>query len=170
MLQKFMKIYIGSDHAGFELKEKIALYLKELGLGYEVQDMGAFNYIESDDYPDFIKPVAEAVAGDKGSFGIILGGSGQGEAMCANRTADIRAMVFYGTKEPVESVDVAGRKSVDTFEVVKLAREHNDANIISIGTRFVTEDEAKFAIELFLSTKFSGDERHIRRISKIDNK
>ena len=164
-----MKIYIGSDHAGFELKEKIALYLKELELGYEVQDMGAFNFLESDDYPDFIKPVAEAVAGDKGSFGIILGGSGQGEAMCANRTAGVRAMVFYGPKEPILSVDIAGRNSVDTFEIVKLAREHNDANIISIGARFVTEDEAKFAIELFLGTKFSGEERHIRRINKIDN-
>ena len=160
-----MKIYIGTDHTGFELKEKLKVYLAELG--FEVQDLGAFNYVESDDFPDYIKQVAESVVNDKGSFGIILGGSGQGEAMCANRTAGVRAMEFYGPKEPVTAVDITGRTSSDTFEIVKLAREHNDANILSIGVRFVTEDEAKFAIELFLNTKFSGDERHIRRINKF---
>jgi ribose 5-phosphate isomerase B len=154
-----MKIYIGTDHAGFELKEKLKVYLEELGLGYEVQDFGAFNYVADDDYPDYIKQVAEAVAGDKGSFGIILGGSGQGEAMCANRTVGVRASVFYGQKETA---------SPESFEIVKITREHNDANILSIGARFVTDDEAKFACELFLSTKFSGDERHIRRINKLE--
>ncbi len=154
-----MKIYIGTDHAGFELKEKLKVYLEELGLGYEVQDFGAFNYIAEDDYPDYIKQVAEAVALDKGSLGIILGGSGQGEAMCANRKTGIRAAVFYGQKETVSS---------ESFEIVKITREHNDANILSIGARFVEEDEAKFACELFLRTKFSGDERHIRRINKIE--
>ncbi|MBU0612123.1 RpiB/LacA/LacB family sugar-phosphate isomerase [Patescibacteria group bacterium] len=158
-----MKIYIGSDHAGYELKEKLALYFKELGLGYEVEDLGAFNYIEDDDYPDFIKPVAEAVAKDKGSFGIILGGSGQGEAMCANRIKGVRAAVFYGQEEMKEK----NSKDSETFGIIKLAREHNDANILSIGARFVTEDEAKFACELFLSTKFSGGEKHIRRINKF---
>jgi len=163
-----MKIYLGSDHAGFELKEKIKVYLEELELGYEVQDFGAMNFVESDDYPDYIKQVAEAVSKDKSSFGIIFGGSGQGEAMCANRTSGVRAAVFYGQEEPKKEIDSKKVKSSDTFEIVKLAREHNDANILSIGARFVTEDEAKFACELFLSTKFSGDERHVRRIKKLD--
>ena len=163
-----MKIYIGSDHVGFELKEKIKIYLKELG--YKVEDRGAFNYVVNDEYPDFIKLVAESVSYEKGSFGIILGGSGQGEAMCANRTTGIRAAVFYGEKEPIQGVDIENHMSSDPFEIIKLVREHNDANILSIGVRFVSEDEAKFAIELFLKTKFSGAERHARRIDKIDQK
>ena len=166
-----MKIYIGTDHVGYELKEKLKVYLPELGLGYEVVDMGADTYNKSDDYPDFITPVAEMVAKDRASnldsIGIILGGSGQGEAMCANRIKGVRAAVFYGQKAPIEEIDIKGVGSVDSFEIVKLEREHNDANIISIGVRFVTFDEAKFAIELFLSTKFSGEERHMRRISKF---
>jgi len=162
-----MKIYIGTDHAGFELKEKIKEYLSGLELGYEVEDRGAFNYIENDDYPDFVKLVAEDVAKNKGSFGIILGGSGQGEAMCANRVKGIRAAVFYGQKELIGDIDEEGHKSSDPFEIVKLAREHNDANILSIGARFVEGDEAKFAVELFLSTKFPGEERHVRRINKF---
>ena len=160
------KIYLGCDHAGFPLKEKIKAYLPELG--YEVEDHGAFNFVEDDDYPDFIKLVAESVAEDKGSFGIIFGGSGQGEAMCANRTASVRAMVFYGPEIPNVDIDISGNKSSDPFEIIKLARMHNNANVLSIGARFVSEDEAKFAIELFLSTKFSDDERHIRRIEKIE--
>ena len=163
-----MKIYIGSDHTGFELKEKLKKYLSDLDLGYEIEDKGAFKYNADDDYPDFIKPVAEAVAGDVESKGIILGGSGQGEAMCANKIKGIRAAVFYGQKEAISAVDITGNKSSDPFEIVQLAREHNNANILSIATRFVEEDEAKFACQLFLRTKFSGDERHIRRINKID--
>ena len=160
-----MKIYLGTDHSGFELKEKLKVYIA--GLGYEVEDRGAFNYVASDDYPDYIREVAEAVASDEGSFGVILGGSGQGEAICANRTPGVRAMTFYGPKEPIASVDISGKESADPFEIVKLAREHNDANILSIGVRFTTEDEAKFAIELFLSTKFENEERHTRRINKF---
>jgi len=162
-----MKIFIGSDHAGFELKEKIKEYLSGLELGFKIEDRGAFNYVENDDYPDFVKLVAEDVVKNEGSFGIILGGSGQGEAMCANRTKGIRAAVFYGQKELVQETDAEWNKNSDPFEIVKLTREHNDANILSIGARFVEEDEAKFAVELFLNTKFSGDERHIRRINKF---
>ncbi len=163
-----MKIYIGSDHTGYELKEKLKTYLSELGLGYEVVDKGAFSLDENDDYPDFITPVAEAVAGDVDSKGIILGGGGQGEAMCANRVSGVRAAVFYGEVLPQSPVDIKGERSIDSFEVVKLTREHNDANVLAIGVRFVSADEAKFAVELFLSTKFSGDERHIRRIKKLE--
>ncbi|TSC77620.1 MAG: ribose 5-phosphate isomerase B [Parcubacteria group bacterium Gr01-1014_24] len=160
------KIFIGADHAGYKLKEKLKTYLSELG--YEVEDKGAFKYDPDNDYPDFVRPVAEAVTKDKESRGIILSGTGQGEAMCANRIKGARAAVFYGEAVAKEAVDIKGKKSIDSFEIIKLARVHNDANILSIGVRFVSEDEAKFAIELFLTTKFSGEERHIRRIKKLD--
>ncbi|MFM7088968.1 MAG: RpiB/LacA/LacB family sugar-phosphate isomerase [Candidatus Paceibacterota bacterium] len=157
-----MKIYLASDHAGFTIKEELKKYLPELGLGYEVVDMGAFARNDEDDYPDFILPLAREVAAvgpeHEERRGIVLGGSGQGEAMCANRVQGIRAAVFYGQEDNIVSTD--------TFEIVKLAREHNDANILSIGARFVDIDEAKFAVELFLKTEFSKDERHVRRINK----
>ena len=162
-----MKIYIGSDHVGYGLKEKLKTYITELEEGYEVEDKGNVKYDKDDDYPDFIRPVAEAVANDVGSKGIILGGSGQGEAICAYKTKGIRAAIFYGPKEAQAEIDISGKKSAETFEIVKLAREHNNANILSLGVRFMSEDEAKFAVELFLNTKFSEDERHIRRINKI---
>jgi ribose 5-phosphate isomerase B len=145
-----MKVFIGTDHAGFELKEKLVPFLKELG--YEVVDKGAFELNEDDDYPDFIKPVAESVASEDGSIGIILGGSGEGEEISANKIEGIRAAEYYG----------------GNLEIVKLAREHNDANILSLGARFISEDEAKEAVKTFLETKFSEDERHIRRINKIE--
>ncbi len=153
-----MKIYIASDHAGFPIKEELKKYLPELGLGYEVVDMGAFSLNEEDDYPDFVMPLAEEVAKNTDTFGVLIGGSGQGEAMCANRVPGIRAAVFYGQEDSTVSPD--------TFEIVKLSREHNNANILSIGARFVDIDEAKFAVELFLKTEFSKDERHTRRINK----
>jgi len=143
-------IYIGSDHAGYELKEKLKIYIKELG--YEIEDKGAFSLDNNDDYPDFIIPVAEAVAKEKGSFGIVLGGSGEGEAMSANKIDGIRATEYYG----------------GDLEIVKLGREHNDANILSLGARFINEDEAKEAVKIFLETKFSEEERHIRRINKLE--
>lgn len=147
-----MKIYLGADHAGFELKEKIVPFLKELG--YEIEDMGAHSLEALDDYPDFIRPTAEAVARDKSSRGIILGGSGQGEAMCANRVSGVRAAVYYG----------------GAVDIVVLSREHNDANILSLGARFIEVEEAKEVARLWLETPFSGDERHMRRIQKIDAK
>ena len=144
-----MKIYIGSDHAGYELKEKLKVFLG--GLSYKVEDKGSFAYDPADDYPDFITPVAEAVSKEEGSFGIVLGASGEGEEMDANKVEGIRAAEFYG----------------GNMEIVKLAREHNDANILSLGARFVSEDEAKEAVKIFLETPFSGEERHKRRIEKI---
>ena len=160
-----MKIFIGADHAGYEIKEKLKVYLSELG--YEVEDKGAFKYDANDDYPDFVIPVAKVVAENKESFGIILGGTGQGEAMCANRISGARAAVFYGQAVAKEAIDIKGVKSADPFEIVKLSRLHNNANILSLSVRFLSEDEIKFATELFLTTKFSGDERHIRRINKL---
>ena len=159
-----MKVYIGSDHAGFELKEKLKVYLSELE--YEVEDQGAFALVPNDDYPDYITKVAESVVADKESLGVVIGGTGQGEVMCANKVKGARAALFYGPVFPKMAVDIEGRESNDSYEIIKLARIHNDANILSLSARFVSEDEAKFAVELFLSTKFSGDERHIRRIAK----
>jgi len=145
-----MKIYIGTDHAGFDLKQSLVPYLKELG--FKVEDFGAQEYNKEDDYPDFITPVAEAVSKNPESRGVILGGSGQGEAIVANRFSGVRAAVYYG----------------GTTEIVKLSREHNDANVLSLGARFLGEAEAKKTVELWLQTEFSGKERHQRRINKID--
>ena len=145
-----MKIYIGSDHAGFEIKAHLVTFLKSLG--HEVEDLGAHALEPLDDYPDYIKPVALAVAEHEGSKGIILGGTGHGEAMCANRVPGIRAAVYYG----------------GPFDAVLLSREHNDANILSLGARFIDADEAEGVAKVWLETKFSGDERHVRRIKKLD--
>ena len=162
-----MKIYIGADHTGFELKKELKTYLAGLGLGYEVLDKGPFAYDADDDYPDFIRPVAEAVAKDDTSFGVILGGSGQGEAMCANRVAGARAAVFYSEALPQAPIDIKGEKSEDPYEIIKLARVHNNANILSLSIRFLSFDQIKFAIELFIKTPFTGEERHARRIKKL---
>jgi len=123
-------------------------------LDYEVVDKGAFSYDEVDDYPDFIRPVAMAVGEHPmHTLGIIIGGSGQGEAMLANRFKNVRASVYYGGNE----------------EIIKLSKEDNDSNVLSLGARFLTEDEAKKAVRLWLDTDFSEEERHIRRIQKIDD-
>ena len=158
-----MKIYIGSDHAGYELKEKLKEYFLGLGLGYEFIDKGAFTFDKDDDYPDFIMPVAEAVASEEGTFGILIGASGQGEAMCANRVKGARAALYYG-EAAIMQTDMSGNK----LNMIASTRQHNNANIISLGARFLSEDEAKFAVETFIGTKFSEDERHIRRIKKLD--
>lgn len=149
-----MKIYIGSDHAGLELKEKLIPFLTELG--HEVENKGAFSYDPQDDYPDFVKPVAEAVSADPEARGIVLGGSGQGEAICANRFKGVRAFEYYAP-------------SRGEVNIVEDSRSHNNSNVISLGARFLSEDEAKEAVKLWLETPFSGDERHVRRIEKIDN-
>jgi len=148
-----MKIYIGSDHAGFELKENLIPFLKELG--HEVEDKGAFAYDPDDDYPDFVKPVAEAVSGGSGAMGIVIGGSGQGEAICANRFKNVRAFEYYAP-------------SRGEINIVEDSRSHNNSNVISLGARFLSKDEAKDAVRLWLSTPFSGEERHVRRIAKLD--
>lgn len=148
-----MKIYIGSDHAGFTLKEKLIPYLNELG--HEVEDRGSFELNPADDYPDFVKPVAEAVSRDFGSMGIVLGGSGQGEAICANRFKGVRAFTYY-------------TPSRGDINIVEDSRSHNNSNIISLGARFISEAEAKEAVKLWLETPFSEDERHVRRIEKLD--
>jgi ribose 5-phosphate isomerase B len=152
-----MKIYIGTDHAGLAQKEKIASFLRESG--YEVSDCGAHEYDEADDYPDFVVPVAREVSRNpQGVKGIILGGSGQGEAIAANRFHHVRAVVFYGNAYSL----------TNNISNLQLTREHNDSNVLSIGSRFVSDDDALEAVRAWLDMPFSNGERHKRRIHKID--
>ena len=145
-----MIIHLATDHAGLELKDKIKQHLTESG--HDVIDHGAYEYDALDDYPDFIFPCAKAVAKDSKSRGIILGGSGQGEAMAANRIKGVRAAVFYN-----------GPK-----EIIELSRQHNNANILSLGARFMSEEEIYRIIEIWFNTDFE-EGRHQRRIDKLDN-
>lgn len=146
------KTLLASDHAGFEMKEQLKSYLRELG--HEVHDEGAFEFKDGDDYPDYVKLVAKQVSGDPaGKYGIVLGGSGQGEAMCANRFPNVRTTVYYG----------------GTTEVLKISRIDNNANILSLGARFISLEEAKTAVKTWLETEFTGQDRHIRRIQKLDH-
>lgn len=148
-----MTIYLATDHAGFALKEKVKTFLENAG--YAVGDMGAYTEDLNDDYPDFITVAAQAVANDliRGidSKGIIFGGSGQGEAMAANRVDGVRAAVYYG----------------GPTDIITLSRQHNDANVLSLGARFISEDAAITAVKLWLETQFSNEERHKRRILKF---
>ena len=148
-----MTIYLGTDHAGFQLKEQIKNFLMENA--YDVVDLGAEVFNAQDDYPDFITLVAQAVAQDATDdvkkFGIVFGGSGQGEMMAANRIKGARCAMYYG----------------GTDNIVVLSREHNNANMLSLGARFISLDEAKESVNKFLSTDFSGDERHSRRLAKF---
>lgn len=147
-----MKIYIATDHAGYEMKQALESYL-EKELGYAVADMGAHQLDMNDDYPDFMERAAREVSQDPtSSRGIILGGSGQGEAIVANRFPKVRCAVYYG----------------GNLDIVRLSREHNNANMLALGARMITLDEAKQAVRLWLETPFSEDERHIRRIRKIE--
>jgi ribose 5-phosphate isomerase B len=153
-----MKIYVGTDHAGFGLKEKLVDFLK--GHEYEVIDKGAYEYNEGDDYPDFVIPVAREISKDpNNSKGIILGATGEGEAITANKFPHIRAVAYYGQSNAVVDFEA---------NIIVRSREHNNANILSLGARYLTEDEMIQAVTLWLDTPFSGQERHIRRLTKID--
>lgn len=159
-------IYLGTDHTGFELKEKIKAFLKEEG--YEVEDCGALEYDKYDDYPDFIGKTAEAVSKDPdNNRGIIFGGSGQGEAMVANKYKGVRCALFYSLATPVEAIDINGNQSEDPYEILKLTKIHNAANVLSIGVRFLTEDQIKKAIKTWLDAAWPTEERHIKRVEKI---
>lgn len=160
-----MKVYIGTDHAGFALKEKIKAMLSQKG--YEVADLGAFTFDKADDYTNFISKVAAAVSVDPGTKGIVLGGSGQAEAILANKYKGIRAALFYGPVVAKEAIDVNGSAAHDGYDLIRLSRIHNDANILSLGARFITEEEALKAITIWLETPFAHEERHERRIEKI---
>ncbi len=160
-----MKIYIAADHAGFALKNALTEHIRTLG--YEVEDMGALSLDKDDDYPDFMMPLAKRVADEVSARGIIVGGSGQGEAMCANRVKGVRAAVFYGPMRVTAALDIEGGHSEDGYDAVRLPRRHNDANVLSIGARFVSGDEADEAVRIFLETPFSGSVRHARRLAKF---
>lgn len=149
-----MTIYLGADHAGFKLKEEIKEYL--VSQKFEVEDLGAFALNPEDDYPDFVIPAAQKVAlrqaqGEQDVFGIVFGATGQGEAMAANKVKGIRAALYYG----------------GSLEIVKRSRSHNNANILSLGARFLTREEAQDAVRLWLETSFEGG-RHERRLKKIE--
>ena len=142
-----MRIHIGSDHAGLEFKGVIIKHLQSNG--HEVIDHGPIEYDALDDYPVFCIPAAQGVANDPGSLGIVLGGSGNGEQMAANKVKGIRAVLAW------------------SIETAKLGKEHNNANVVSIGGRMHSIDQCKEIIDAFIATPFSNDERHIRRIDKI---
>ena len=142
-----MRVYLGADHAGFERKNQIKAHLQ--AQGHEVTDCGAHEYDAQDDYPAFCIAAAEAVVADPGSLGIVLGGSGNGEQIAANKVTGIRAALAYNT------------------EIARLAREHNDANVLSLGGRMQSHEEAWQMVEVFLTTEFTGEERHQRRIDEL---
>jgi ribose 5-phosphate isomerase B len=142
-----MRVYLGSDHAGFELKNHLARHFAEAG--HEVMDCGPQSYDPDDDYPVFCLATAAKVVADPGSLGVVIGGSGNGEQIAANKVAGARAALTWST------------------EIARLAREHNDANVAGIGARMHTEEEATAIIETFLATPFSGAPRHARRIEQL---
>ncbi|MBI4033783.1 RpiB/LacA/LacB family sugar-phosphate isomerase [Candidatus Saccharibacteria bacterium] len=161
-----MTIALAADHAGFEQLKELSLFLESLG--HEVKNLGPKSLNPGDDYPDFIIPAAKAVAGGECQRGIVLGGSGQGEAMAANKLKGIRCAVFYGPAVAKKVVDADGRTSHNPYEIVRLSRQHDDTNMLSLAARFVTLEDMKQVVKLWLETPFSEKERHQRRIKKID--
>ncbi|MDP1625084.1 MAG: RpiB/LacA/LacB family sugar-phosphate isomerase [bacterium] len=147
-----MRIFISSDHAGFELKKHL---VERLSLaGHDVKDLGPKSFDPEDDYPDMIALVAREISHNpSGAKGIVIGGSGQGEAIAANKFYGVRAAVYYG----------------GNMDIVRLSREHNDANVLSLGARFLSPTEALAAVTVWLATPFSGEERHQRRVQKLFN-
>jgi ribose 5-phosphate isomerase B len=139
-----MRVHIGSDHAGFDLKNYLAMALREDG--HDVVDHGPTEYDAEDDYPVYCIPAAEAAVAESGSLCVVIGGSGNGEQIAANKVKGTRAALAYN------------------LDTAKLGRQHNDANVISIGARMHTEEEALELVRMFLATPFSGEERHARRI------
>jgi len=142
-----MRVHIGTDHAGFDLKNYLVTAL--VADGHDVVDHGPESYDAEDDYPVYCIPAAEAAVAEPGSLGIVIGGSGNGEQMAANKVVGARAALAYDT------------------DTARLAREHNDANVISIGARMHSEEDALALVRLFLATPFSGDQRHARRIALL---
>ncbi len=161
-----MKIYFAADHAGFEIKNALLEFVRSLG--YEVEDCGAFVQDPDDDYPEIIANAARKLSSDVQmgiqSRAIVAGASGQGEAMVANRFKGVRCALYYGAAKR-EQTDMSGNQ----LDILASTREHNDANALSLGLRFLTIEEAKAAVTQWLSVSFSGQERHVRRIRKIDS-
>jgi ribose 5-phosphate isomerase B len=152
-----MTIYFASDHNGVELKSELMIFVRE-ELGETVVDAGPAHVEAEDDYPDYVRAAARAVSKDpQGTRAIVIGKSGQGEAICANRFSRVRTTVFYGNPSVGES-----------FSVLKLGRLDNDANVLALGSAFITSDEAREAVRVWLSAPFSGALRHVRRNIKLD--
>ena len=146
-----MRIFFASDHAGFEMKGKLIPFVQRLG--FEVEDLGPKEFNPEDDYPVTIEKAAIEIFKDpENSRAIILGKTGEGEATVANRFPNVRAGVYYG----------------GNTEIIKLSREHNDSNVLSLGAGFLSDSSAEEAVKLWLETTFSGDKRHIRRLEEID--
>jgi ribose 5-phosphate isomerase B len=161
-----LTIALATDHTGLEQMKELQDFLEDLG--YECKSFSPQSLNKHDDYPDFVKPAALAVAHGECDKGIIMGGSGQGEAMAANRIKGVRCGLFYGPAVPRKVVDVDGRQSHNPYEIVKLTRQHNDANMLSIAARFVSLADMKHVVKLWLETDFENEERHERRIAKLD--
>jgi len=142
-----MRVHIGSDHAGYELKQHLVPHLR--AGGHEVVDHGPSVYDPEDDYPPFCLTAGEAVAADRGSLGIVVGGSGNGEQIAANKVRGLRAALAWSA------------------ETAELARLHNDANVVSIGARMHSLEEATAVVDVFLGTDFTGEPRHSRRIDML---
>ena len=142
-----MRIHIGGDHAAYDLHQTLVTHLREAG--HEVVDHGPFTYDAQDDYPVFVLRAAEAVAADEGSLGVVLGGSGNGEQIAANKVTGIRAALAYSA------------------ELASLAREHNNAQIVSIGARFTTDEVARQIVDTFVATSFTDEPRHARRVGMV---
>lgn len=161
-----MKIALTTDHTGIELLKTLQTFLE--AKGHECVNLGPQGFESDDDYPDFIFPAAQAVAEHECDVAIIMGGSGQGEAMAANRIPGVRAAVYYGPAEAKTAIDAEGRPAEDNFEILRLSRQHNDANVLSLAARFLSQSDIETAVSIWLDTPFSGVERHQRRIEKLD--
>lgn len=161
-----MKVYFASDHAGFEIKNQLLAFVRD-ELGYEVEDCGAHTFDANDDYPAIIADAARKLSRDAMSGidnrAIVAGASGQGEAIVANRFKGVRCALYYG-KAMREQKDMSGKQ----LNMLASSREHNNANALSLGLRFLSLEEAKEAVREWLATSFSGEERHARRIKQID--
>ena len=161
-----MNIALSTDHAGFAAVGELKDYIESLG--HQVNYVGPAEFDAEDDYPDLIARAARLVASGDSELGIILGGSGQGEAMAANRFKGVRAAVFYGPVVAKTAVDAEGNSSDDPYEIVKLSRQHNHANVLSLSGRFLSKDEMFEAIRIWLETSVSPIERHQRRAIQLD--
>lgn len=159
-----MKIYFAADHAGFELKNELIAYVRELG--HEAEDCGAQSLDPNDDYPGIIAAAARKLSNDAAAGienrAIVLGGSGQGEAIAANRFVGVRCAVYYGPAGAQTDADGA------SLDMIASTRQHNDANALSLAARFLSQEEAKAAVAAWLAAPFSSVERHVRRISALD--
>ncbi len=161
-----MKIALATDHSGFEQLKDLMAYLESLG--HECQDYGPQTLNINDDYPDFIFKAAQAVANGECECGVVLGSSGQGEAIAANRLKGVRCGVYYGPAVIGRIIDANGRVSSSPYEIVRLTRQHNHANMLSIAARFVSLNDIKAVVKLWLETPYSEEPRHVRRVDKLD--